>query len=89
MIARRVCVTGRVQGVGFREWTKEAAEELEVTGWIRNRPDGSVEAHLQGAEGRLEQLVERLRLGPPFARVESVACTPAKAQPLERFDVHR
>ena len=53
-IARHISVTGRVQGVFFRSWTREQADALEVTGWVRNCPDGRVDAHLEGEEAAVE-----------------------------------
>jgi len=70
--ARHVSVTGRVQGVFFRAWTKEQADQLGVTGWVRNCPDGRVDLHIEGEEAAVERLIERLRRGPPAARVEDV-----------------
>jgi acylphosphatase len=68
-----VRVTGRVQGVFFRDFVKRTADSLQVCGWVRNEPDGSVRAVLQSPETRiLELMLERLRQGPPAAEVEEV-----------------
>ena len=56
--ARHVLVTGRVQGVFFRAWTQEQAERLHVNGWVRNCPNNSVEAHLEGDEGAVNWLID-------------------------------
>jgi len=61
-----------VQGVFFRAYTREWAKELGVKGWVRNLPDGSVEAVFEGEEGRVKELIERCRKGPPRAVVEDV-----------------
>lgn len=66
-------VTGRVQGVFFRAWTRETAHELGLRGTVRNRDDGSVEVHAEGSAESLEEFQERLWKGPPAARVEGVA----------------
>ena len=71
-IARHVSVTGRVQGVFFRAWMRDQAGELGVTGWVRNCPDGRVDSHIEGEEGAVLQLIERLRGGPPAAKVEDI-----------------
>lgn len=71
-VARHVRVTGRVQGVFFRAWTCEQADVLGVAGWVRNRPDGSVEAYVEGERLPVERLIERLREGPPSAAVSQV-----------------
>lgn len=68
-------ITGRVQGVWFRESMRREAERLGVTGWVRNRPDGSVEAVAQGAPEAVDALVEWARSGPPQARVERIVQT--------------
>lgn len=65
-------ITGRVQGVFFRVWTRETASGLGLGGTVRNRPDGSVEAHFVGPASALERMEARLREGPPAAQVERV-----------------
>ena len=72
-IAKSVRVTGRVQGVFFRVWTMEQADALGVSGWVRNCPDGSVEALLSGEEASVAEMIERMRRGPPGAKVERLA----------------
>jgi acylphosphatase len=85
--ARKVRVTGRVQGVFFRAWTADEARALGLSGWVRNCSDGSVEAHLEGEEGALDELTELLREGPPDARVDNVEVEEADAEGLSSFDV--
>jgi len=65
-------VFGRVQGVGFRWWTRGVAEELGVGGTVRNLPDGSVEVSAYGPGPILDELERRLRRGPAIARVDAV-----------------
>jgi acylphosphatase len=65
-------VTGRVQGVGFRWWTRSLAVRLGVTGTVRNLPDGSVAVHARGTDDQLRRLQAQLAEGPPGARVASV-----------------
>jgi acylphosphatase len=86
-IGRTVRVTGRVQGVFFRAWTQKQANELGVSGWARNAPDGSVEAHLTGQESAVDKLIERLHEGPPSAVVSRVDVTEAEPEPGEGFQV--
>lgn len=71
----RAVVRGRVQGVGFRWSALRAARELGVTGWVRNRPDGAVEALLEGPASAVEQMTGWLQVGPPGARVAGVTVT--------------
>lgn len=72
MIARRLIVRGRVQGVGFRDATIDAARACGVCGWVRNRRDGTVEAFVQGESASVERMIEWCRRGPPAARVIAV-----------------
>lgn len=68
-----IVVTGRVQGVGFRAFTVSEARALGITGWVRNSPDGhSVEILAQGDPESLDQLLARLKQGPPSARVDGI-----------------
>lgn len=68
----RVVARGRVQGVGFREFTRRRATALDLDGWVRNLPDGSVELEAEGPRVALDQLLAALRDGPRFARVDGV-----------------
>lgn len=70
--ARRFVVVGRVQGVGFRFFARDAALAEGVHGWVSNRMDGSVELFAEGDREALTRLERRLRRGPPAARVEDV-----------------
>jgi acylphosphatase len=87
MIARHVRVTGRVQGVFFRAWAREQAGQFGVSGWIRNCPDGSVEAHVEGDEAAVSQLLARLHSGPSGAQVSDLEVENAEAQNLSGFEV--
>ena len=69
MIRRRIRVSGLVQGVGFRYRCAEAASALGLAGWVRNRPDGSVEAVFEGAEAAVDSMTEWMRTGPRSAQV--------------------
>lgn len=86
-IGRAVRINGRVQGVFFRAWTASQAHQLGVGGWVRNCADGSVEAHLTGEQSAVDQLVERLRHGPPSARVDRLDIAPAVPQAGDKFEV--
>lgn len=71
----RVIVTGQVQGVFFRDSTRRLATQAGITGWVRNLPDGRVEALFEGEEEAVRRLVAWCRHGPPEARVRDVAVT--------------
>ena len=72
-VARRYLISGRVQGVGFRYFSKDTADREGVTGWVRNLPDGRVEALVEGEEEAVTRVERALRQGPRGARVASVA----------------
>ena len=86
-VGRRVRVSGRVQGVFFRGWTRDEARQLGVAGWVCNCPDGSVEAHLEGEEAAVDQLIARMRSGPSGAEVDDLTVDDASAEQLESFEV--
>jgi acylphosphatase len=71
-VARRLVIRGRVQGVWFRESMRLEAEALGVTGWVRNRADGSVEAVVEGAPAAIEAITTWARRGPEAAEVSEV-----------------
>lgn len=86
-IAKRIRVTGRVQGVFFRAWTRDEAQTLGIDGWVRNCSDGSVEAQLEGDQEAIEELVDLMREGPPGARVEGVEVEESDPEGLSGFEV--
>jgi len=86
-VARHVTVTGRVQGVFFRAWTQDQAQSLGVSGWVRNTPDGHVEAHVEGDPVAVEQMIERMRGGPPSARVEDLRTWNVEPCEFDGFEV--
>jgi acylphosphatase len=87
LIGRQVQVTGLVQGVFFRVWAQGQARELGISGWIRNCPDGSVEARLTGEENNVRRMIERMQRGPANARVEEVSVEEVVPEPTGRFAV--
>lgn len=76
LAARRFVVSGRVQGVGFRFFVKEAAGQEGLQGWVRNLPDGQVEACIEGDADALDRLEGKLQRGPASARVARVVSEP-------------
>ncbi len=73
MTAKRIVITGRVHGVGYRDWMTSMAQSMGVSGWVRNRADGSIEALVQGPTAVVEELLRACRRGPRAAHVESIA----------------
>ena len=86
-VARRVRVTGRVQGVFFRAWTRDEAKALGVTGWVRNNDDDSVEAHLEGSEAAVAKMIDLMAQGPSHARVDNVDVEEVDPEGSARFEV--
>lgn len=84
-ITRRLRIHGRVQGVFFRESMRQRAVEVNVTGWVRNRHDGSVEALVQGESFEVELLVDWARRGPDAARVDRIDIESADDEGDHRF----
>ena len=74
-IVRRILIDGYVQGVGYREFTRRAALRLNVSGWVRNRPDGAVEALIRGPPAAVEALIAEMRKGPHSAAIDSLSVT--------------
>ena len=72
----RLTISGRVQGVGYRDWVIDTALQLGLTGWVRNRRDGAVEALIVGDENAVGQMIEACRRGPPAARVDEIDVEP-------------
>lgn len=86
-IRRHVTVLGRVQGVGFRWATGARATDLGITGYVRNLPDGSVEVEAQGSPEQVDAMLEWLRAGPPFARVEGMDVSERELVRETGFDI--
>ncbi|WP_343563224.1 acylphosphatase [Kiloniella sp. b19] len=72
MKTRRVMISGKVQGVGFRHWTCQQAGQLGLAGWVRNRSSGDVEACFTGENNAVEIMLDRLWKGPGFSKVTAV-----------------
>jgi acylphosphatase len=87
VIARHVVVCGRVQGVYFRDCARREAGRLGVAGWVRNRADGRVEAHLEGTPDAVAQLVLWWRRGPPHATVEELLVTEVEPAGFDGFTI--
>lgn len=80
-------ITGRVQGVGFRHFTTTRARQLELNGWVRNEPDGSVRLEAEGEKEALDTLLDAVREGPRAARVDDVGIQWKDA--TDEFDTFR
>lgn len=83
----RVRIKGRVQGVGFRYWTRDRAEAHGLSGWVRNEPDGSVSALFSGPSHAVSAMLGECRKGPPSAAVADVTADPADETPGAGFSI--
>ena len=88
-MARRAVVRGRVQGVGFRYFAERSARALGVKGWVRNRPDGTVETLAEGDDAAVTEYLARLVRGPAGARVDGVDVEPREPGNFSDFEVTR
>ena len=86
MIARRLAIHGRVQGVGFRWWAERTARGLGLSGWVRNRRDAWVEAHVEGEARAVEAFEQGCQQGPRGARVERVVASDAEPSGRDGFE---
>jgi acylphosphatase len=86
-IRRRVVVHGRVQGVFFRDSARARANAHGVAGWVRNRPDGAVEAVLEGSAEAVDRVVRFLETGPPSAEVSDIEVSEEQPEGLSGFEI--
>jgi len=84
-LATHLIISGRVQGVGYRDSMRAQALRLGLSGWVRNRSDGSVEATIQGPSEAQQTLLKWAHRGPPLARVESISTSVAPDQDVSGF----
>ena len=76
VLQARLTITGRVQGVGYRHWAMTTGRRLGLTGWVRNRTDGSVEALIVGEDAAIGAMIDACRRGPAMAQVDTVDIEP-------------
>ena len=87
MVRYRVLISGRVQGVFFRDTCRRVAQQHGVAGWVRNLPDGRVEAVFEGPHEEVRRLVDWARTGPRLAAVDTVAVHPEPPEGLSTFHI--
>lgn len=85
-----ILVSGMVQGVFFRVTTQQKARELDVTGWVRNEPDGSVKILAQGEENSLQKLIDWCKTGSPFTKIDNVNIKrKKKRETFKNFEIEK
>ncbi len=87
MVARHYIVKGRVQGVGFRFFTRRLAEQLDIKGWVKNLENGAVEVHAEGDENSMEQFFRKIKRGPSLAFVQEVEAGEVKPEGYRDFSL--
>ncbi|GGD78593.1 acylphosphatase [Croceicoccus mobilis] len=85
MPATHLIIHGKVQGVFYRDWTVSTARGHGLTGWVRNRADGTVEAHLEGDSAAIDAMIAAMHDGPPRARVERIESEAAEPEGFTSF----
>ncbi len=86
MTAKHCIIHGKVQGVFYRDWTVETARSHDLTGWVRNLSDGTVEAHLEGDAQSVARMIEAMEHGPPRAEPTRIEAQDAEPQDHEGFE---
>ncbi|MCW8915328.1 MAG: acylphosphatase [Magnetovibrio sp.] len=85
--AEHAIISGRVQGVWYRAWTRKAALKIGLKGWVRNRTDGTVEAVFCGTGEQITEMLKRCQKGPPLARVQAIHHTETEIPELQDFEL--
>ncbi len=86
-VQKHVFLSGRVQGVGFRAFTRKQASSLGINGWVKNLADGRVEIKIEGAPSSVKQMIKRVKEGPSFARVEDIEINDEEVEGFNNFEI--
>ncbi len=86
-VQKHIYISGRVQGVGFRAFTRQQAAVLDIKGWIKNLNDGRVEAVIEGEKNKVKQMVNKLKEGPSFARVDEFEIEDREVDNFGEFEI--
>ncbi|WP_215143699.1 acylphosphatase [Exiguobacterium qingdaonense] len=86
-VAKHLIVSGRVQGVGFRYFSQETAQQIGIKGWVRNQSDGTVELHVEGSEKDIDTFKQALKDGNRFVGVDRIEEGEAEDQAFRSFDI--
>ncbi|MCT7950412.1 acylphosphatase [Ancylothrix sp. C2] len=88
-IRTHLIISGKVQGVGYRYYTAQQAKQLGITGWVKNLPDGRVEAIFEGNKQAITDMINWCHQGPPAAEVTEVTINHEKPQGCNQFEINR
>ncbi|MFP4020347.1 MAG: acylphosphatase [Halanaerobium sp.] len=86
-VQKHIYLSGRVQGVGFRAFTQRQASVLDIKGWVKNLADGRVEVVIQGEKNKVKQMIEKLKSGPSYARVDNIEIKDQELDNFKSFDI--
>ena len=86
-VQKHIYISGRVQGVGFRAFTRSQAAVLDIKGWVKNLHDGRVEAVIEGKKNNVAQMLNKLKKGPSFARVDDFEVSEQKIDNFDDFEI--
>ena len=86
-VQKHIYISGRVQGVGFRAFTRSQAAVLDIKGWVKNLTDGRVEAVIEGEKNKVNQMINKLKKGPSFARVDNFEVKDQKPENFDDFQI--
>ena len=86
-VQKHIYLSGRVQGVGFRAFTQRQASVLDIKGWVKNLTDGRVEVVIQGDKNKVKQMIEKLKTGPSYARVDNIEIKDQELENFNSFDI--
>mgnify|MGYP000270532500 CR=1 FL=1 len=86
-IQKHIYISGRVQGVGFRAFTRKQAAVLDIKGWVKNLADGRVEAVIEGKKNKVNQMAAKLKKGPSFARVNDFEIEEGEIDNFDNFEI--
>jgi acylphosphatase len=86
-VQKHIYISGRVQGVGFRAFTRSQAAVLDIKGWVKNLHDGRVEAVIEGEKNKVTQMIKKLKNGSSFARVDDFEIEEQKIDDFSDFEI--
>ena len=86
-VQKHIYISGRVQGVGFRAFTRNQAATFDIKGWVKNLSDGRVELVIQGEKSKVKAMINKVKEGPSFARVDDIEINDEKSENFNDFKI--